>query len=46
MKLTSNSGILSIFVQVGISGITYFVMLIILKDKMKFEGIEIIKNKL
>ena len=43
--LISNN-ILSIFAQVGISGITYFVMLIILKDKMIFEGIEIIKNKL
>ncbi len=43
--LISNN-ILSIFAQVGISVITYFVMLIILKDKMIFEGIEIIKNKL
>ena len=43
--LISNN-ILSIFVQVGISVIAYFVMLIILKDKMVFEWMEILKKQI
>lgn len=42
--ITNN--LLSILVQVIVSVISYFVVLIILKDKMIFEGIEIFKRKL
>lgn len=39
------SNVLSVTCQVIISSITYFALLLILKDKMIFEGIELIKNK-
>ena len=42
--ITNN--LLAILVQVMVSVISYFVVLIILKDKMIFEGIEIFKRKL
>ena len=42
-KLISDN-VLSIIVQVAVSGTVYFGMLLILKDKLVFEGIDLVKS--
>ena len=44
-KLISDN-VISIIVQVAVSGIVYFGMLLILKDKLVFEGIDLVKEKI
>ena len=40
------SNLVSIIVQIGVSGVVYFSLLLIMKDELVFKGIEMIKSKL
>ena len=41
-----DNNVLSIIIQICISGVLYFVILLLIKDKLFLEGIELIKNKI